>query len=889
MTKAKLVSVVIVTHNRKEELRECVNSFLHSSYRNLEIIVVDNASSERVDEYLPRSKKVKLIRSRTNLGAAGGRNLGLLNSKGEFVLFSDDDAIADKKMISKLLWVFERKKEAGIVQPVIFDRNNKTAFQGAGHDINLLTGRIKPYGIDALGRAEEDRGQYKGIREVPMCGCVWMVKRNIFNTIGNYDEEYFIPYEDSDLSVRVRKAGFKLYCSYEARAYHPVIKESDLPKSIQFLGISSVERAFRVSRNKIIFMGKHSPFPYNLVFFLVFFPAMVLLHSLVFIVHRKTSILLNYWKGLFSGIRYLLGMERSFYRIAFLVLIVSLATYVAVKPSFELSLFGDDWLVFFDIIESSGSGKALDPTTLQGYFGPYTYPHYYMGIIRNFWGYNSLPYYLVSYIFRSLAAFSLAIFVLATTKKFFASVATGIFFGVTAAGIETTNWVFNAPSYLSIIFLTFSLLILVKKRKKLLHYLASLLLLALSIMMFPQRMHGVIPLYALLLTLQYFLKIGIWSLKQYLLRVVLIIGITFFLYKMNTFGAPEGLMWLSGQASASIEANGPFVASSIFASYGNLFVPDEVWIRGAVSSVARNLVGGSLIEPRIGFIAILFAFGTFLISRLLHRKRARFVFVSFVLFFAAALFFKTFVVGKVDYFLNISNVMATFTGVFVASWASAYFFVLESRKERFLYLIIFIWPFMILFISWVRNGLLPMSTILRYMVVAGAGAPLLIGFIMANIKGVQRKFLFFSILTIPLFMHLVATYGYLHHLTEFRDRHTYEVLWDDFFERMDSYGYYPTPEPVLVYFVGDYERLYNIFFFGFPPRVAIEYNIHDYERQKIPTAFDNFTTLLEFASNKDVVPDNIYAFKLEGGNLIDIRRETLSMLYEKGYSPTLNQ
>lgn len=295
-----LVSVVIVTRDRKKDLIDCVNSYLKSSYEPIEIIVVDNASKPPLITWFPKKyKEVKVITSEFNVGAAAGRNIGLKEAKGEYILFTDDDAVCEKDMVAHLVEVFERNPGAGIVQPLVYDKDRKNILQGAGHDINPLTGRIKAWGVK-----EKDRGQYEGLREVPMCGCVWMVKRKVFDSIGNYDEDYFIPYEDSDFSIRARKAGFKLYCYSKAKTWHRGLKATFVHLWIEWLGITTPERAFRVARNKMIFMRKHSTFPNNLVFFFILMPLYVIVHSIIIFLAKRWDILLKYLLGVASGIFY---------------------------------------------------------------------------------------------------------------------------------------------------------------------------------------------------------------------------------------------------------------------------------------------------------------------------------------------------------------------------------------------------------------------------------------------------------------------------------------------------------------------------------------------------------------------------------------------------------
>ncbi len=295
-----LVSVVIVSKDRKKDLIDCVDSYLESSYRPLEIIVVDNGSNPPLATWFTKKyPNVRLVISEFNIGAAAGRNLGLKEAKGDYILFSDDDAYADTDMVKNLVSVFKENPNAGIVQPLVYDRAKRDMLQGAGHDINLTTGRIWAAGVKV-----KDTGQYNGLREVPMCGCVWMVKREVFNKIGDYDDDYFIPYEDSDFSIRARKAGFKLYCYSEAKTWHRGHKSTFVHPWIEWLGITSPERAYRVARNKMIFIRKHSPFPSNLIFFFLLMPVYTLIHSLIILSARRLDIFLKYWFGVISGIIY---------------------------------------------------------------------------------------------------------------------------------------------------------------------------------------------------------------------------------------------------------------------------------------------------------------------------------------------------------------------------------------------------------------------------------------------------------------------------------------------------------------------------------------------------------------------------------------------------------
>ena len=301
------ISAVIVTRNRKEELIECIDSLLKSQCKISEIIVVDNGSAEPVSRLLKgRFSRLKIVREEENVGAAAGRNIGIKNSSGSYYFFTDDDATIDKNTLCDILELFKTKKRVGIVQPKVYDKDKPDFLQGTGHTINLLTGRAKAWGV-----MEKDVGQYGEDREIPMTGGICLVKKEVIDKIGMFDEDYFIPYEDSDLCIRATKAGFKVYCSGNAKAWHQGKKITAVSPRLEWMGITTPERAYRVARNKMIFMRKHAPF-LNLVFFLlVIVPMFAITHSTIIVSSARFDIFASYWQGLLSGLVYFLTYKEK--------------------------------------------------------------------------------------------------------------------------------------------------------------------------------------------------------------------------------------------------------------------------------------------------------------------------------------------------------------------------------------------------------------------------------------------------------------------------------------------------------------------------------------------------------------------------------------------------
>ncbi|MBU5689296.1 MAG: glycosyltransferase family 2 protein, partial [Candidatus Aenigmarchaeota archaeon] len=116
-----LVSVVIPTYNRKEMLIRLIKSIKKSTYKNLEIIVVDDASTDGTYEEIKRKfPDVKIVRNEKNLLLAASRNIGIKNSKGKYIFLIDDDNVVDKNCIYELVKSMENDKNIGIVGPIMY-------------------------------------------------------------------------------------------------------------------------------------------------------------------------------------------------------------------------------------------------------------------------------------------------------------------------------------------------------------------------------------------------------------------------------------------------------------------------------------------------------------------------------------------------------------------------------------------------------------------------------------------------------------------------------------------------------------------------------------------------------------------------------------------------
>lgn len=873
-TRKSLVSVVVVTKDRKKDLIECLESFRKSSYKPSEIIVVDNNSKPSVESWLPQKySTIKLITLDSNVGAAEGRNIGFNEAKGEYILFIDDDAYVDRNAVGYLVSVFEEKKGAGIVQPLVYDKQKKNELQGAGHDINLATGRIRAWGVK-----EKDRGQHNGIRNVPMCGCVWMVRREVFNKIGNYDEDYFIPYEDSDFSLRARKAGFELFCTSDAKAWHQGPKKTFVHPWIEWLGITSPERAFRVSRNKLIFMRKHSPFPFNFFFFLFLLPVYTILHSLIILGARRGDILKRYWLGLFSGIWYIFRYNKYFLlKVCLLLMLTFALSFLTFKPSFSLALFGDDWIVFYGMRYAGGPGKVLDYTSFRGYFGPYTIAHYLMGAISYFWGYSSEVYYYFSFLFRYMAALGLAGISFYFTRSLLASFVTAGLFSVWATGLESTNWVFNMSSYLAIFFLSLSILFALASSDNLKKYFLSLIFLVLAVVSFPQRTHGAFLLIAFIGTVQFLFKSDKKRIIGWFIKMAFLLLVTFSLVRLGTFGGTAEGNWFLGEIRKDLDTVRPYFVNSFITTFGNMIVPNTSWEKfPTLQKEILNLLGNSVATPRLRPLFLLFVAISLLISYMIKRRRTIFLGVSFILGLAWVLYFKTAILDPLSNFHHVSRIAGTALAAFFLIWSTAFLIVNLDRKEIVLkFGLLLLWPLLMIVISWTRSRFYPLDTYFRYMVVAGASVPIMLGVFTATRSRLGKVFFLFLAATIGL-LHFDSSRAYFDNLMKEREVKMADRLWTQLLNQIPDYK--PSEDFSLFYFEGHGGIIYNVFTFGFIPRIGLIYDVPDEERNKLPLIFDDPNALSTFVKKEKISSKRIYAFRVERSGVTDIKKDVLKRL-----------
>ena len=260
----KKVTIVTVNFNTADDTDNFLASLTKIKKDNflLDTIVVDNGSAEKLS--IKDSKTVHLIRSDINTGFTGGYNRGIqeaLIRGADYVLIVNNDTLLGPQMIENLFNVLESDSQTGVAIPKIYfakghefhkDRYSKDElgrvfwYAGGYFDWSNITSVHR--GVD-----EVDHGQYDRLEETSFAtGCCLLVKKEVLENVGMFDEKFFLYYEDADFSMRVANAGYTLMYVPSAFMYHINASSSG--------GAGNMLQDYFITRNQMLFGMRYAPF-----------------------------------------------------------------------------------------------------------------------------------------------------------------------------------------------------------------------------------------------------------------------------------------------------------------------------------------------------------------------------------------------------------------------------------------------------------------------------------------------------------------------------------------------------------------------------------------------------------------------------------------------------
>jgi GT2 family glycosyltransferase len=218
-------SVVIVTWNSASDIRDCLDSM--SSSGNLEVIVVDNASTDSTAAILQTYRGIKVIRNGSNRGYAHANNQGILQASGEYILLLNPDARIEPGSLELLTGFLDRTPRAGAVAPRLVYPDGRTQYSIR----SLPTPSTVVWEVLGLARLFPRHQRIGSWRmmwfdyekpsevEQPMASCL-LIRRSVLQELDGLDEDFPMFFNDVDLSYRMRDAGWKTWYLPTACAVH---------------------------------------------------------------------------------------------------------------------------------------------------------------------------------------------------------------------------------------------------------------------------------------------------------------------------------------------------------------------------------------------------------------------------------------------------------------------------------------------------------------------------------------------------------------------------------------------------------------------------------------------------------------------------------------------
>lgn len=209
-------SVIIPNWNGEHLLKTCLVSLSNQSFKDFEVIIVDNGSKDNSVRLIKESfPKFKVIQLNKNTGFAYAVNRGIEEAKGELLFLLNNDTECHPDVIKNFVASAKKHPEIGFFAAKMLQFENREKLDSAGDWIDAVGH------ADHIGRGEKDTAEFNKEGAIFLAsGGGMLIRREVLKKIGLFDEDYFAYFEDVDLCLRSQMAGFKGWYEPKAIIYH---------------------------------------------------------------------------------------------------------------------------------------------------------------------------------------------------------------------------------------------------------------------------------------------------------------------------------------------------------------------------------------------------------------------------------------------------------------------------------------------------------------------------------------------------------------------------------------------------------------------------------------------------------------------------------------------
>lgn len=516
----------------------------------------------------------------------------------------------------------------------------------------------------------------------------------------------------------------------------------------------------------------------------------------------------------------------------FACLIIILTSLYAFYPSFNLAVFGDFWVTVWRYERMVGEFSLGLWNHFTYFFTLYGPQDIISGLLFNIFHYDSSPYYIFSYLLRLLASASFYPLTFYLTKNKFASFFAVLFFSITSTGLQTTDWVFNMPSYLTIGFFNLFLYFFLISRSnyKVKYVIFFTLLFFITLVISPIRSMSVVPF---IITIEVIWLISHQTFADFK-KVIIRLSIVLLIY----------LLLLT--------------QTTLFTS--------PAWDIQTVTPATNFLVNGTLDSFKGGYDLVQKGKGDFILNPIIT---------------IGGMFIPNLSVNN----KSLSLLIGSLTTII---WLALT--VLNKKSQvRDPLMISFIWTFVSFLIPWMRKDYLTVifPTDQRYLILPAVGIALLFAGIITLVKNKSSRYIVYLLLSIILILNIYTTRAYFKSLEDIRNQQLYNKIWSQLPE-FKNIG--KTKGPLVFYFTGERgEIIHNVLEFGFPSKLQLIYHIPDFKTvitidnlKDLISAVKDGKLLAKFGALPGPLPvENIYSFNLEGKDkLVNTTDITRSLIIE---------